>query len=97
MSLSNQRLLGAIQIVAPSCIPSQLVNLALLIRAILLKRPLCLSELAHAYPTPIPRRLPHPKHDGRRAPGKMRAIDPHQPGARVCWLLCSCPIRRCCN
>lgn len=63
MSLSYERLLAAIQAVAPSRIPEQLINLALLINAILLQRNLCLSDLARTYPSPVPRRLPHPKHD----------------------------------
>ena len=63
MSLSYERLLAAIQTVAPSRIPSQLCNLALLVGAILLQRTLCLSALARAYPTPLTRRVPHPKHD----------------------------------
>jgi hypothetical protein len=63
MSLSYERILRAIAIVAPSLIPSQLVNLALLVNAILLKRTLCLSELARTYPTPPTRRVPQPKHD----------------------------------
>jgi hypothetical protein len=63
MSLSYERILGAIQASAPSLIPSQLVNLALLINAILLRRTLCLSELARTYPTPPQRRRPPPKHD----------------------------------
>jgi DDE family transposase len=63
MSLSYERILGAIQAVAPSLIPSQLLNLALLINAILLQRTLCLSALARTYPTPPQRRRPQPKHD----------------------------------
>jgi hypothetical protein len=63
MSLSYERILRAIEAVAPSLIPSQRINLALLLHAILLKRTLCLSALARTYPTPTPRRVPQPKHD----------------------------------
>jgi hypothetical protein len=63
MSLSYERRLAAIQTVAPSRIPTQLCNLALLVQAILLQRTLCLSALARAYPTPPTRRVLRPKHD----------------------------------
>jgi hypothetical protein len=42
--------------------PTQKRNLALLVSAILIKRSLCLSELARAYPTPKSRRTLSPKH-----------------------------------
>jgi hypothetical protein len=44
-------------------VASQVTNLALLVSALLGQRTLCLSQLARAYPTPIKRRVPHPKHD----------------------------------
>lgn len=42
---------------------SQAINLALLVSAILAKRPLILSELARVYPTPEQHRVENPKHD----------------------------------
>ena len=47
----------------PFLLPTQGANLALLVRAILLKRSLCQSELARTYPRPPQRQVPHPKHD----------------------------------
>jgi hypothetical protein len=63
MSLSYLRLLAAIQCTLPNLLPTQAVNLALLVNAILLKRTLCLSALARTYPSPTVRRVPNPKHD----------------------------------
>ncbi len=57
------RVLAAIQSGLASLAPTQQVNLALLISAILAKRSCCLSELARAYPTPTKRRVAMPKHD----------------------------------
>jgi hypothetical protein len=57
------RVFTAIQTAAVPLTPTQAINLALLISAILAKRTLCLSELARAYPTPAERRVPQPKHD----------------------------------
>ena len=47
----------------PWLCPTQATNIALLISAILIKRTLCLSELARAYPRSEQRRVPTPKHD----------------------------------
>jgi Transposase DDE domain len=47
----------------PFLLPTQGANLALLVRAILLKRTLCQTELARTYPRRSQRRLPDPKHD----------------------------------
>jgi hypothetical protein len=44
-------------------VPTQAVNLALLVSAILAKRTCCLTRLARAYPTPSRRRVARPKHD----------------------------------
>ncbi len=43
--------------------PTQATNLALLVSALLARRTLCLSDLARAYPRPLFRRVPAPKHD----------------------------------
>lgn len=43
--------------------PTQGVNLALLVRAILLKRTLCQTDLARTFPRPTKRQVPAPKHD----------------------------------
>lgn len=43
--------------------PTQAINLALLVTALLTKRSLCLSALARTYPCPKVRRVPAPKHD----------------------------------
>lgn len=43
--------------------PTQATNLALLVSALLTRRTLCLSDLARAYPLPVQRRSPAPKHD----------------------------------
>ena len=47
----------------PFLLPTQGANLALLVRAILLKRTLCQTELARTYPRPSRRKVPQPKHD----------------------------------
>lgn len=52
---------AAINAAVPFLVPTQKTNLALLVSAILKKRPLCLSELARAYPTPTKRRVAAPK------------------------------------
>lgn len=59
------RIHAAIQQVLPVLLPTQVTNLALLVRALLAKRSSCLSELARAYPRPglEQRRVPAPKHD----------------------------------
>jgi len=57
------RVQTAINAAVPFLVPTQKTNLALLVSAILMKRTLCLSELARAYPTPEKRRVPAPKHD----------------------------------
>jgi len=57
------RVLTAIQTARVPLAPTQATNLALLISAILAQRTLCLTQLARAYPTPIQRRVPAPKHD----------------------------------
>lgn len=57
------RVLAAINVVAPFLVATQATNLALLVSAILKKRTLCLSELARAYPTPEERKIAAPKHD----------------------------------
>lgn len=53
---------AAINCAVPFLAPTQKVNLALLVSAILAKRSLCLSELARAYPAPTSRRVRAPKH-----------------------------------
>jgi hypothetical protein len=63
MVLCYESVLAAIQVGLPAGVPTQLVNLALLVSAFLLKRSCSLSELARAYPTPTARRTLHPKHD----------------------------------
>lgn len=57
------RVLTAINTAAPFLVPTQAANLALLVSAILIKRTLCLTELARAVPTPTRRRVERPKHD----------------------------------
>jgi hypothetical protein len=57
------RVLSAINAAMPFLVPTQKINLALLVSAILKKQTLCLSELARAYPAPEKRRVPAPKHD----------------------------------
>lgn len=47
----------------PFLLPTQGANLALLVRAILIKRSLCITDLARAFPRPLERRVPNPKHD----------------------------------
>lgn len=56
------RVRAAIDAAAPFLAPTQQINLALLVSAVLKKRTLCLSELARAYPTPKERRVDAPKH-----------------------------------
>src|SRR5262245_59624777 len=46
----------------PLPLPTQGVNLALLVRAILLKRSLCQTELARTFPRPAQRRVLRPRH-----------------------------------
>jgi hypothetical protein len=57
------RVLPAVQTVAPFLAPTQAINLALLVSALLGQRTLCLTALARAYPTPPERRVAQPKHD----------------------------------
>lgn len=57
------RILAAINAAAPALAPTQAVNLALLVSAILARRTLGLSALARAYPAPERRRVDRPKHD----------------------------------
>lgn len=57
------RVLTAINTAVPLIAHTQAANLALLVSAILIKRTLCLTELARALPTPEKRRVQHPKHD----------------------------------
>jgi hypothetical protein len=57
------RVLAAVRAAVPELVPTQAANLALLTSALLAKRTLCLSELAHACPGPAERRVPRPKHD----------------------------------
>lgn len=57
------RVRSAINVAVPFLVPTQKINLALLVSAILKKQTLCLSELARAYPTPEKRRVDAPKHD----------------------------------
>jgi hypothetical protein len=47
----------------PFLLSTQGANLALLVRAILLKRSLCQTELARTYPRPSVRQVPDPIHD----------------------------------
>src|SRR3954447_9331869 len=63
MLLCYESVLAAIEYALPEGVPTQLVNLALLVSAFLVKRSCSLSELARAYPTPPTRRAPAPKHD----------------------------------
>ena len=63
MVLCYESVLAAIQYALPEGVPTQLVNLALLVSAFLLKRSCTLSELARAYPPAPSRRTPQPKHD----------------------------------
>lgn len=44
-------------------LPTQAANFALLIGAILVKRTLCLTTLAEAFPVPSERQIPRPKHE----------------------------------
>ncbi len=57
------RVQRAVNMVLPTLRSTQATNLALLISAILIKRTLCLSELARAYPRSNQRRTAAPKHD----------------------------------
>jgi hypothetical protein len=57
------RIWRAVNTALPALRATQATNLALLISAILIKRTLCLSELARAYPRSDHRRIPAPKHD----------------------------------
>ncbi len=57
------RVLSAINTALPLLVPTQATNLALLVSAILIKRTLCLTELARALPTPQKRRVQRPKQD----------------------------------
>ena len=59
----STRVRRAVNVAVPWLGPTQATNIALLISAILIKRTLCLSELARAYPRSEQRRVPAPKHD----------------------------------
>ncbi len=54
---------AAVKRCMPFLLPTQGVNLALLVRAILIKRTLCQTDLARTFPRPSERRVPDPKHD----------------------------------
>lgn len=54
---------SAVKRCMPFLLPTQGANLALLVRAILIKRSLCQTELARTYPRPVERQVPNPKHD----------------------------------
>jgi hypothetical protein len=56
------RIHSAIKHTLPCLAPTQAINLALLVTALLTKRTLCLSALARTYPCPAVRRVPAPKH-----------------------------------
>jgi hypothetical protein len=57
------RILAAIKDALPTLAPTQAINLALVVSALLAKRTCCLSALARAFPTPTVRRIARPKHD----------------------------------
>jgi hypothetical protein len=57
------RVRHAVNVVLPRLRATQATNLALLVSAMLIKRTLCLSELARAYPRAPHRRVQAPKHD----------------------------------
>lgn len=57
------RILAAIKGALPTLAPTQAINLALIVSAILSKRTCCLSTLARPFPTPTVRRVAQPKHD----------------------------------
>lgn len=55
---------SAVKKCMPFLLPTQGANLALLVRAILIKRSLCQTELARTFPQPVgERQVPHPKHE----------------------------------
>jgi hypothetical protein len=54
---------AAVKRCMPFLLPTQGANLALLVRALLIKRTLCQTELARTFPRPVERRVPDPKHD----------------------------------
>ncbi len=56
------RVRHAVNTALPTLRATHVTNLALLIRAILIKQTLCLSDLARAYPRATHRRVPAPKH-----------------------------------
>ena len=47
----------------PFLLSTQGANLTLLVRAVLIKRALCQTELARTFPRPLERQIPNPKHD----------------------------------
>jgi len=57
------RILTLVKAYATTLRPTQAVNLALLLSALLIARSLSLSALARTYPWPTQRRVPQPKHD----------------------------------
>ena len=57
------RVRAAVNTALPTLRATPATNLALLVSAILIKRTLCLSELARAYPRATHRHVPAPKHD----------------------------------
>jgi hypothetical protein len=54
---------AAVKRCMPFLLPTHGVNLALLVRAILIKRTLCQTDLARTFSRPRERRAPDPKHD----------------------------------
>lgn len=59
----SRRILPVVTGCCPSLLEPQAINLALLIGALLSKRCLCLTTLAKAFPIPVSRRVPAPKHE----------------------------------
>lgn len=63
--------------------PTQAINLALLVNAMLAKRTLCLSALARTYPCPAVRWAPHPQV--RPTPSAQAALALSQQCAWIRW------------
>ena len=58
-----RRILPVVNALCPWLLSTQAANLSLLIGAILMKRTLCLTKLATAFPIPAERRVYSPKHE----------------------------------
>lgn len=67
----SRRILPAIVACCPFLLEPQAINLALVIGELLAKRSLCLIALATAFPIPVVRAVPAPRHELLHRPKRL--------------------------